>query len=268
MGMRSTAKVTVSLSLLNVAEVNLYSAIDSKEEIKFNQLCGKCHSRIKYQTVCPNCNREIIDKKSELVKGYEISKGNYVTFTDDELEALKKESNKELRIIQFVKAEEIDPIYFESSYFLSADPKGVGVETFSLLYQLIRDSKKVGLAKIVLRQKEHFFAIKAKTVKGRECLVAHSMYYPAQVRDSKEVSNPKYETTKFDPDTLELGNSLITKLTKPFRPDEIVDEYNTQLRDMIVAKSNGVEVVPEAVREVKKVFNLNEMLSASLKQAA
>ena len=77
--MRSTAKVTVSLSLLNVAEVNLYSAIDSKEEVKFNQLCSKCHSRIKYQTVCSNCNREIIDKKSELVKGYEINKGNYVT---------------------------------------------------------------------------------------------------------------------------------------------------------------------------------------------
>lgn len=156
--MKAQAKVLIQMGLLTIPEVNMYSAIESSEKVSFNQLHNECKCRVQQKLYCPTCSKEIVDKKAEILKGYPISKDNYIVLTEAEISSCKKESTDVMKIVQFIEEGEIPEIFFESASYLSAGKQGI--DTFSLFYRLLVDCKKVALAKMVMRSKDHFLAIK------------------------------------------------------------------------------------------------------------
>jgi DNA end-binding protein Ku len=260
--MKAIAKVNMGISLLKVVDLNLYSAIESSEKIKLHQLHCKCHNRIEYKYFCPVCNKDILDKKAEIIKGFEESKDSYVLLEEGEIESCKKESTGEIKVISFVNDGEIPEIFYSKANFLAPAKKTGDGNTFGLVYEILNELKKTALAKLVLRQKDHFFAIKPYN----GILIAYDLHFPNEIRDTKELGDYE-ETNGFDADTRELAKQLILKLSRPFNPDEIQDEYTEGLKEIIEAKSKGEVIKPAEVKAEKKVVNLQEALKESLKMA-
>jgi len=256
--MKASAKVLIQMGLLTIPNVSMYSAIDSGEKVSFNQLHAECRCKVQQKLYCPTCSKEIVDKKAEIVKGYPISKDNYIVLSEGEIESCKKESSDIMKIIQFVDEGEIPEILFESASYLSGRE---GSETFSLFYHLLEECEKVALAKMVMRSKDHFLAIKPYN----GVLVAYDLYFPAQIRSTDEIEKP--ESTGFDADTVELAKQLVAKMTKPFDPQSIKDEYTSALRDIITLKADGkvIDITPKFI-ETKKT-SLKDALKESLKEA-
>jgi DNA end-binding protein Ku len=254
--MKASAKIIIQMGLLSIPHVSMYPAIDSGEKVSFNQLHWDCHGRLQQKLFCPTCNKDIVDKKAEVAKGYPITKDQYIVLTESEIESCKKDSNEMLRILQFVEEREIPEIYFQSAYFLGAEKEGT--DTFSLFYTLLKDMKKTALAKMVLRSKDHFLALKPYN----GVVVAYELYFPSTIRDTKEIEKPN--TNGFDKDTIDLARKLVTKMSKPFAPEEIKDEYTEALRKIITAKSEGKVIDLIERKEEKKTLNLQDALKESL----
>jgi DNA end-binding protein Ku len=258
--MKAQAKVLIQMGLLTIPNVRMYSAIESSEKVSFNQLHSDCKCKVQQKLFCPTCSKDIVDKKAEIVKGYPISKENWVVLTDSEIESCKKDSTDTMKIVQFVEEGEIPEIFFESASYLAAEKEGL--DTFSLFYRLLVDCKKVALAKMIARGKDHFLALKPYG----GVLVAYELYFPAQIRDTKEIEKPLEDG--FDEETVNMAKALVGKMSKPFNPDEIKDEYTAALRAIIEAKSEG-KVIDLAEKKIeKKVINLKDALKESLKEAA
>jgi DNA end-binding protein Ku len=256
--MKAMFKGYIEMGLWQIPEVGGYSAIESGEKVSFNQLHCKCHNRIQYKYFCPTCNAEILDKKSEVIKGYEITKGNYIVLSESEIEGCKKDSDSKIKIVQFIGSNEIPEIFYESALFLSADKNGA--DSFCLLHSLLKELDKSALAKLVLRNKDHFLNIKPYN----GILIAYDLHFPSEIRDTKGIEIKK--SNSFDQDTMELAKQLILKMTKPFNPDEIVDEYTLGLREIISAKAEG-RIIDIPKPQERKVLNLQDALKESLKQA-
>lgn len=167
-----TAHISFGLVTL---PVGVYSAID-EQDIHFNQLHAPCGSRIKQQRVCPVCNREI--NYDELVKGYEIAKGEYVRISQEDLDQLRATESEAMTIVEFVPLTAVDPIYYESIYYLG--PEGRGEKAYHLLAQAMEEMKRVALAQYVWRGKESVFLI--RPAQGK--LLLHRMYYHDEIRGS------------------------------------------------------------------------------------
>lgn len=250
----------------------LAPVIESKEKISFNQLHKTkivkdekgnrkemdCHSKVYYKTFCSSCETEIIDKKSELVKGWEKSKGNWVILTQDEVDSCKKENNEKIKIIQFIKDSEIPEVYYESSYFLF--PSDEDNDTFGLFHSILKESNRMALGKVVMRATDHFFAI--KPLDG--ILIAYDLHFPNEIRNVKDVG--KFKFSEFDDETKELCKNLIDKMTKPFNPELIKDEYTEGLKEIIKAKIEGKEIKPIEKKVEKKVLSLKDALKESLEE--
>lgn len=257
--MKALAKISLRVGLVS-ADTNMYSAIDSGEKVSFNQLHAKCKHRVQQKLFCPDCAQEIIDKKAEIVKGYEIQKGEYVVMTEEEVDACRKESNGVMSVFQFVE-EEVDELLFDKPNYLEGG--GKNQDMFNLIYQGIVENQVVGLAKMVLRQKDHFYTI--KPYKG--LLVAFDMHFPAEIRDPAEIEKPK--TNGFDAETMKMFGQLIRKMTKPYDESLIKDDYSDSLKDMIQRKAKGEVIVDGSVAPApKKVASLKDALAQSLAMAA
>jgi DNA end-binding protein Ku len=244
----------ISFGLVSIP-VKMFSAASS-ESVSFNQLHPKCGGRIKQQLLCPTCN-EVVERSS-LVKGYEFAKDQYVQFTEDELKALEGETSRMIDIAEFVPLAQVDPIYFEKTYYLGPD-KG-GEKAYRLLSDAMTKTERVALAKFCMRGKESLVLIRS----AQKGLMLHFMYFADEVRDFGEVD--KGDDAKIKPGEMDLANRLIDELSKDsFRPDEYADEYRTRVLAAVEQKVEGREVTslaPQAQRT--QVIDLMEALKQSL----
>lgn len=184
--MHTIWKGSISFGLVNIP-IKLHAATEDKD-ISLRTLHKECHSPIKYEKVCPVCQKEV--GKEDIVRAFEYTKGKFVVLEDSELEELKKQNEeKSVEIMDFVKIEEIDPIYFNRSYFMS--PNDGGIKAYSLLRQALKESNKVGLAKIIIRSKEQMAVIRVVD----NTLLMETIHYPDEVRSAADVPNiPANET--------------------------------------------------------------------------
>ena len=245
---------TLSFGLVSIP-VKMFTAASS-ESLSFNLLHEKCGGRIKQQQICPTCN-EVLDR-TQLVKGYEFAKEQYVRFTEEELKKLEFEASRMIEIAEFVPLEQVDPIYFEKTYYLGPD-KG-GDKAYRLLTDAMLKVDRVALAKFVMRGKENLVLIRA-TQNG---LMLHTMYYADEVRDFGEIDKGKEASSK--PGELDLALRLIDELSvKEFKPDQFHDEYRDKLLGVIEQKVEGKEVTSIAPQTQRtQVVDLMEALKQSL----
>ncbi|MBB6446418.1 non-homologous end joining protein Ku [Bacillus benzoevorans] len=255
--MHTIWKGSISFGLVNIP-IKLHSAVEDKD-IKLRTLHKECHSPIKYEKVCPVCNVEV--KPEQIVKAYEYTKGKFVVLDEDELEKLRKDKEeKAVEIIDFVKIEEIDPIYYDRSYFMS--PGDNGAKAYSLLRKALSEAGKAGLAKIMIRSKEQMAVIRVY----ENTLVMETIHFPDEVRSALDVPNVP-EENKITKKELDTAILLIDQLTTEFEPEKYTDEYRSALMELIEAKRSGQEVVTAAQKEVKaNVTDLMAALQASIDQ--
>jgi DNA end-binding protein Ku len=249
---------TISFGLVSIP-IRMYTAA-SAGGVSFNLLHAKCGNRIRYQQFCPVCN-EVVDR-GQLVKGYEFAKDQYVRFTDQELESLEGEASKIIDIAEFVPLPEVDPIYFEKSYYLGPD-KG-GDKAYRLLADAMAKTDRVALAKLVMRGKESLVLIRP----AQGGLMLHTMYFADEVRDFGEID--KGESAKIKEGELELASRLIDELThREFEPAKYQDEYRLRVLELVNQKVEGKEVTavtPEVHRA--QVIDLMDALKQSLAKRA
>ena len=252
----SVGSGVLSFGLVSIP-VKMYTATSSAG-VSFNLLHEKCGSRIKQQQVCPVCN-EVVDR-SALVKGYEFAKDQYVRFTEEELKGLEGEASKVIDIAEFVPLEQVDPIYFEKTYYLGPD-KG-GEKPYRLLSDAMIKTGRVALAKFVMRGKESLVLIRP----SEDGLMLHTMYFADEVRDFGEVD--KGASAAIKPGELDLAKRLIDELSgAEFKPEKYQDEYRQRVLSAADSKVEGKEVTaigPQVQRT--QVIDLMDALKQSLEK--
>ncbi|MER2127958.1 Ku protein [Solibacillus sp.] len=255
--MHTVWKGSISFGLVNIP-VKLHAATENKD-VKLRQLHKECHTPISYKKVCEGCQKEVKDE--EIVKAYEYTKNKFVILDEEDLENIRKEAeDKAVQIIDFVKLEEIDPIYFEKTYYLSPDT--TGAKAYVLLRKTLEESGKIGIAKITIRAKEQLAIVRVY----KNTLVMEVIHFPDEVRDAKDVPNiPGVETVVQK--ELETALMLVDQLTTEFDPTKYTDDYRTALMQLIEAKQaegNGTVTVNNKRPLPDNVTDLMSALQASL----
>ena len=242
--------------------IRLYPATESKD-VSFVTLHSTCHSRLRQKRYCPHHDTHV--EFSEVTRGYEYSKDQYVVMEQSDFENLPVSSKHTVEIKQFVDLASIDPVYFERSYLL--EPEAVGEKPFYLLKRALEVTGRVAIAKVSLRQKEHLSCLRPY----EHGIIMATMYYPDEIRGNSELNLPEEEPLVSDQE-IEMATTLIGQLTGAFEPEEHDDEYRTALLQSIEARLGMSEPVAAAPVPVQgKVGDLMEALRASIeatKQAA
>jgi DNA end-binding protein Ku len=248
-------KGSISFGLVNIP-IKLHSATEDRD-IKLRSLHKECHTPIKYEKVCPVCDKEI--DHSDIVKGYEVTKGKFVVLEEDELNQIKEaNAEKTVEILDFIKIDEIDPIFYDRSYFVS--PNDGGKKAYTLLRKALLTSGKVGIAKITMRSKEQLSVVRVY----ENTLVMETIHYPDEVRTSKDVPNVP-ESDDISEKELETATMLIEQLTSEFQPENYHDEYRERLSQLIESKQTGEKVVTAKEKAPKEnVTDLMAALQASI----
>ncbi len=260
--MHTMWKGTISFGLVNIP-VKMHAATENKD-VRLRQLHKECQSPIKYEKVCPVCDKPI--EQEEIVKAYEYAKNKFVVLDEEDLAALQKEQeDKAVEIVDFVKLEEIDPIYFEKSYYLS--PNEGGTKAYSLLRNALEETGKIGIAKMIIRSKEQLAVIRVY----QNTLVAETIHYPDEVRNVADVPNVPEASANSEKE-LDTAKMLIEQLTTVFEPEKYTDEYRTALLELIEQKKNNEETTTPVATEKGKpttegATNLMDALQASLDRA-
>ncbi|HXJ32487.1 MAG TPA: Ku protein [Candidatus Eisenbacteria bacterium] len=251
---RSVGSGTVSFGLVSIP-VRFYVATHS-ESPSFNMLHQACGSRIKQQVYCPRDERVV--ERSELIRGYEVAKDQYVTFTDEELRALEAAASPSIDIEEFVPLEAVDPIYFETSHYLGPD-KG-GDKAYHLLADAMRETGVVAVAQHVSRGKERLVLIRPIA----EGLAIHTLYYADEVRPFGEIGLG--EPGQRRAGEMDLAKQLVGQLTsKGFRPEQYHDHYRDRLREIVEKKVAGEEMtIAEPATPRAQVIDLMDALKQSL----
>lgn len=253
--MHTMWKGSISFGLVNIP-IKLHSATEDKD-IKLRNIHKECHSPIKYEKTCPVCEKEI--KNEDIVKAYEYTKGKFVVLDDEDLEKLKQENDdKAVEIMDFVKIQEIDPIYYNRTYYMS--PGDGGGKAYSLLRKALETSEKAGLAKIIIRSKEQLAVVRVY----ENTLVMETIHYPDEVRKAADVPNVPAEDKVTDKE-LDTAIMLIDQLTTEFKPEKYNDDYRTALLELIEAKRTGKDIVTPVEKEpAANVTDLMAALQASI----
>jgi DNA end-binding protein Ku len=223
------------------------------ERISFNQLHKECHSRLKQPLFCPVCNRSV--ERSEIVKGYEYEKDQYVLFNEEELDKIEPPSAKVMEILEFVKLDEMDPLYFDASYYVA--PEDAGVKAYQLLMKAMQESGYGAIAKLTMHQREHIVIIRP----GSKGMTLHTMFYSNEIRAAESVPTDKVEVKEQEK---KLAQQLIESLAAPFDPQKYRDQYQENVRALISAKLKGQEVTEVAHPHMAPVIDLMEALKKSL----
>jgi DNA end-binding protein Ku len=244
----------ISFGLVNVP-VKVFSATSSKD-VRFHQLDGKSNSRIKQKRVSAVTGEEV--PFEDIIKAYEIAPDNYVTITPEELDALDPKATKTIDIEDFVDLDQIDPVYYERAYYLVPD-KG-GQKAYALLRNAMRETNKVGIARVVLRTKQYLAAIRPKD----DALVMETMLFADEVNPLDELDLPGPDVDVTDREE-KMARSLIDSLTTDFEPDKYRDSYRERVLALIEQKASGQAIVAEtAAEEAPRVVDLMAALEASL----
>jgi DNA end-binding protein Ku len=247
----------VTFGLVNIP-VKLYSAVQEKS-LRFHLLHDDDKGRIKYQRTCAKCGKEV--GWDDIVKGYEYSKDHYVTFTEDELAAVDVDSIRAIDIVAFVPLEDIDPIYFNKTYYVAPEPSGL--KAYKLLSDALEAEGKVGVAKVALRDKEHLATVRLKD----GMFVLETMHWPDEIREP-EFEELKKKARVSDAE-VKMARQLVQQLSSEFDPGQFEDEYRVRLEELVEQKVEGQEVAVAAAPEEEptKVVDLMEALKASVAEA-
>ncbi|HKZ25020.1 MAG TPA: Ku protein [Acidimicrobiia bacterium] len=251
--MRAIWKGAISFGLVTIP-VGLFTATESKTP-KFKQLRESDHSPIRYKRVSEADGEEV--PWEGIVRGYEVEKGRYVVFTDEELEAATVGGGPRLvDVVQFVNESEIDPIYYKSGYYLA--PEKTGVKAYKILVHALQEKGRVGICKVALREKQHLATLRA----AGGVLVLETMYWPDEVREAEfeELSIP-VEVRK---EEVAMASMLIDNLTREFDASTFVDKTREAIEDLAQKKIDGQEIVMPEAPEPTKVIDLLEALKASV----
>lgn len=235
--------------------VKLFPATASKD-IGFNLLHEKCNSRLKQLKWCPVCDREV--KADEIVRGFEYSKDRYVRVTKEDFEKLPVPTKHTVELRAFVSAEQIDPIFYEKSYFLEAEP--AGRKPFALLIRALKEKDLTAIAQITMREKEQLCAV--RPYNGG--LVLETLYYPDEIRKMHGMDVDAVEVSERE---LDMASQLVQYLTTDFDPSQFRDEYREQLLAMIEGKQGGAQAVTTPKAPEDNVIDLMEALKKSLEAA-
>lgn len=246
--MQTIWKGAISFGLVTIP-VKLHAATEDKG-VKLRQIHNTCKMPIKQERTCPACNIEKVESK-DIVKGYEYAADRFVIITDAELSGLKSElEEKTVEIVEFVKLKEIDPVYFDKTYYLAADSNGS--KAYALLRESLAKSKKIGIAKISIRSKERLAAVRVLN----DHLVLETLHFPDEVRSTVDL--PQITNVKLTAKEKEIALTLIEQLTAEFDPTKYHDEYRERLEKLIASK------IPKKIEQQTNVVNLMDAMEQSI----
>ena len=251
---RSIWNGLISFGMVSIP-VKLYAATESKD-ISFHLLHQECGSRLKQLRWCPVCQREV--QWGEVVRGYEYAREHHVIMSDEDFEKLPLPSKHTIELSAFVTAEEIDPVFFEKSYYL--EPDDMGVKPFVLLMRALKEKQLTAIAKIAIRNKEQLCAL--RPLDGT--LILETLFYPDEIRVQKGSDLPEVAVSQRE---LDMAFALIDLLSEPFEPGKYRDDYKAALMEIIEAKLQGQELVEAPPAPAAKVVDLMAALRASVEAA-
>jgi len=243
---------TISFGLVSVP-VRMFSATESKE-LRFHFLDKRDLQPIGYDKVRRDTGEHV--ESEDVVRGFEVEKGRYVTLDDEDLDRLDIELTKTIDICDFVDLEEIDPVYFRKAYYLA--PQEGAEKPYQLLVRALEETGKVGIAKVVIRNKQHLAALRAR----EGTLVLETMYYADEVR-KPEQADGKVEVRKPE---VEMAKSLVENLSEPFDPEKYDDTYRKELLDLLRAKAEGEPLPEPEAEEEGEVVDLMAALRESVER--
>jgi len=232
--------------------IRLFSAARS-ETISFNMLHKDDHSRIKQMTYCQLEDKPI--PRSETVKGYEYEKDHYVVIDDEDIKKVAPRTAKVMEILEFVKADQVDPIYLESSYYVAPDEGGE--KAYALLFTALKDSGYYGVAKVAMHNREHIIVLRP----GAKGILSHTMYFQDEIRQVEEF---RTDTSLVKEKELAMAKMLISSLEENFEPQKYHDSYRDNLKKMIEDKIEGRKVVETPSEHFAPVIDIMEALKKSL----
>jgi len=256
--LRSIWKGHLRFSLVTIP-IRVYNAVDTAESVSFNQIHRDCNGRIGYDKRCKKCNNLVVNE--EILKGYQYEPDQYVIFEKDDLEKLKLKSTKIIDIEGFVDAGEIDPTLYDATYYAGLDGD-VAAKTYTLLSAALRDSGKMGVGKVVLRDREDVVMIAPKG----DGIVLYKMRYPKEIRKIDEVPLVEKQKQKPNKEELKLAKSLIDSMSTKFSAMTIENKYNEAVREMVKAKIAGQEIVAIEEEEAE-VIDIMTALKQSIEKA-
>jgi DNA end-binding protein Ku len=254
MAPRAYWKGFLRLSLVS-CPIQLFPATSESEKIRFNQINKETGNRIRYRKVDEDTGEEVLSEN--IVKGYEIAKGQYIEITDDELETIALESTKTIEIDEFVPKSEIDDLYHVRPYYIAPDGK-VGQDAFVVIRNIIQQMNMVALGRVVLTSREHVIAMEPRG-KG---LMGTLLRYPYEVRDEKDYFDD-IPDLKLGKDMMDLAKHIVVTKSGHFEPDKFDDHYEAALRELIEKKSKGIKIEAPKERASSKVINLMDALRRS-----
>ena len=259
----------IQISLVSFG-VKLYVATEAKSEIRFHQISRKTGERIRHQKVLSSAIEDAPDdaaapvEKDEIVKGYEYTKGQYVTIEPSEIEQLRVPSKHTIEVTQFVGVDELEPEYLEKPYFVVPE-NDVQAEAFAVVRKALQKTKKAALGKIAFSGREHVLAITAPADDKLPGMMAYTMRYQEELRDPAEYFS-EIKKVAINEDSLELAETLIKKKAAKFDPGKFADGYEAALKELVEAKVNHASIPKEESATPKrgKVINLMDALRKSV----
>jgi DNA end-binding protein Ku len=250
---RSIGNASISFGLVSVP-VQLYSASESSATVSFNMLHKACGTRLKQQYICPKEGGVV--EKDDIAKGYEFAKGQYVTFTPEEIKALDEKATNSIDIAEFVPLSAVDRIYLEKVYYLGPD-KG-GDRAYRLLGEALKDTGRAALGQYSARGKQHLVLV--RPLDG--VLIMEQLHYAAELRPASEVPHPETPVKEAE---LALARQLIEQSsTNEFKPENYHDTVRERVLEAIQSKVEGQEITAEAAPPETKIIDLMDALKASL----
>jgi DNA end-binding protein Ku len=252
----SVWKGTLSFGLLAIP-VKLYTAARS-QRMNLHQLHKTCHTRLKQPLYCPQCNRQV--ERSEVVRGYEYEKGQYAIVSEEDIKKITPRSSTVMEIVAFVKQEQIDPIYFDASYFMLPDKDSE--KPYALLLKTLEDSHRVGIATVTMHQREYTVFIRPR----KNGLTIHTMYYANEIREVAGYGQAEKDI-KLKPAEVKLAEQLVESLSQDFKPELFHDRFQENLKALIEAKQKGKTIVAEQKPGPARVIDMMEALKKSLANA-
>lgn len=222
-------KGAISFGLVHIP-IQMYKTTQ-ETSISFNQLCKDTHERVKYKKYCPNCEKEL--KSEDIVKGYQYEKDKYVIMSNDEIEDLKGDKDRTIRILHFSKLSDVDDIYYEKNYY--AIPDKHAEKAYELLYQAMKKQKVVAIAKTVIGTKETLLALCPQ----EQGIVVKTLFYKEEIADiPKKIPHPKLNKNE-----VEMAEQLITSMITTYNPNKYQDEFQEQLKSAIESKISGNKII-------------------------
>ncbi len=260
--MRSIWKGSIAFGLVNVP-VRVYSATED-HDVKFHQVHAKDNGRIRYKRVCELCG-EVIEYR-DIARAYDSDDGQTVIINDDDISSLPEERSREIEVLEFVPAGDIDPLMYDRSYFL--EPEGKSSKSYVLLAKTLKETDRVAIVNFTLRNKTRLAALRVKDFSKRDVMVIHTLLWPDEIRDPDFAMLDKEVEIK--PAELKMASQVVDSMTDDFNADRYHDDYQEHLHELIQTKLEGgdaftTEGEPQELGETEDVSDLLARLEASVK---